>query len=181
MAYGAGDKPSAAPQKTGSRGDGADTKTVKVKAHKRTIRVGKTRPIANPVQGGLVRPQPAAPSPAVKEQHAALAQEQPKAARAQQRLEVSRVPRDIPSSTPGAAVLAREHHAAIAQTRPDRRAGRHADLAAALAAVRAQTRTEGAPPAPEKQKAHAGVLGLADSLLSGELTKGAVGAAAKAS
>lgn len=62
MAYGAGDKPSAAPQKTGSRGDGADTKTVKVRAHTRRVRTGSRgdgapplKPVASPVAAELNR------------------------------------------------------------------------------------------------------------------------------
>jgi hypothetical protein len=203
VSYGPGDNPHG-------------TRTVKVKAHKRRIKakpknapkpnfpsavpqapgaitVGPTKPTGNKTAKALNRtarkqPKPVAPSPAVKEQHAAKAQEAPKAARAQRKLEqeqpVVKVTRG--AGTPTAALVARLHHETIGQTRPDRRAGRHADLAAALEGVRARTRTEGAPPEIKKQKHVGGPLGtvlgaaeLADKVLSGKATQSAVSTLAK--
>jgi hypothetical protein len=182
--YGPGDKP-------------PTTRKVKVRAHTRKVKTGSrddgapsstTRPLNNPIANDLAARgqgepppsrRPAAPSPAVKEQHAALGRERPRAARAQQQLESNRVPKGTQAPQP----QVRQHHADIGQSRPDRRAGRHADLAAALDAIREATKTAGrGAVARGGEKKHGGglfgtVLGKANEALAGKLTEGAVHAA----
>jgi hypothetical protein len=167
--YGPGDRP-------------PKTKTVKVKAHTRKVGVKSlNNPIADDLAArGQGEPppsrRPAAPSPAVKEQHAALGRERPKAARAQQQLESNRAPKGTQAPQP----QVRQHHADIGQSRPDRRAGRHAELAAALDAIREATKTAGREAvARNGEKKHGGglfgtVLGKANEALAGKLTEGAV-------